>query len=48
MIFPSTTLLSLVARLAEFCGLAIDLPRNVLAFNLDEEEISEQLQFGRD
>lgn len=48
MIFPSNSVVSLIVRLADLFGLTIDLSQNLLALGLDEQEVTEQLRYGRD
>jgi len=48
MIFPGNLLLNLVCRVANLFGLDFDFCGEYTIDSLDEEEISEQLQYGRD
>jgi len=48
MIFPSNSVVSLIVRLADLLGLTIDLSQSLLALGLDEQEVMEQLRYGRD
>jgi hypothetical protein len=48
MIFPGNLLLNLVCRIANLFGLDFDLCEDEVIDSLDENEISEQLQYGRD
>lgn len=48
MIFPVTTLLRFMNWIAERLGLDLDLQKDRIMDPLDEREVSEQLQYGRD
>jgi hypothetical protein len=48
MILPSNVLLNLVCWIADRFGLEFDLCEDYVVDSLDEQEISEQLQYGRD
>lgn len=43
----STTIVSCVAWLAERLGFAVELPGDLLVDALDEQEVAEQLAYGR-
>jgi hypothetical protein len=48
MIFFSNTLVSFVAWIVERFGIKIDFLAQGIVDSLDEREVSEQLQYGRD
>jgi hypothetical protein len=48
MIFPSTTLLRVLVWIAHRFGVDLDLEVDGIVESLDEQEVSEQLQYGRD
>jgi hypothetical protein len=48
MIFPSDTLLRLVNWIANRLRFDLDLREESIVGPLDEEEIADQLQYGRD
>ena len=48
MILPSGIFLNLVCWIADKLGLELGLCDDTLIDSLDEREISEQLQYGRD
>jgi hypothetical protein len=48
MIFPSTTVLRLVDWIADRLGIDLDLREEHILDPLDEHEVSQQLNHGRD
>jgi hypothetical protein len=48
MILPRNLLMSLLCWIVERSGLELDLCDHFVIDALDEQEISEQLQYGRD
>ena len=48
MIIPGTTLLRFMNWIADRLGLDLDLQEDRIMDPLDEREVSEQLQYGRD
>jgi hypothetical protein len=48
MIFPGNVFVSFVVWILERCGLDFALPDERIVDSLDEREISEQLEYGRD
>jgi hypothetical protein len=48
MIFPSTALLRLINWIADHLGFDLDLREDHIIDPLDEQEVIEQLQYGRD
>jgi hypothetical protein len=48
MTVPSTALLSLMGWMAKHFGFELDLREDRILDPLDENEVSQQLQYGRD
>jgi len=48
MILPGTTLLRIMNWIADRLGFDLDLQEDRIMDPLDEQEVSEQLQYGRD
>ena len=48
MILPGATLLRFIDWIADRLGLDLDLQEDRIMDPLDEREVSEQLQYGRD
>ena len=48
MIIPGTTLLRFINWIADLLGLNLDFHEDRIMDPLDESEVSEQLQYGRD
>jgi len=48
MIFPNNTVLGVIDWIAKRLGFDLDLRKEGIVDSLDEQEVIEQLQYGRD